>query len=138
MVNASTFAHNAEVAKLLLPGEDKVMVRGIQDNILLADFLALAGKAPLAMYLAQCNLDVHMPCARSLVRMPEELVFEEGTEVNSSLDRGKLAEVNLWIGLGGTVSGLHSDGFHNLHRSGLAHACCPRTEPLTLFHLQNA
>eukprot|EP00037_Helgoeca_nana_P013066 m.119784 g.119784 ORF g.119784 m.119784 type:complete len:596 (+) comp21814_c0_seq2:158-1945(+) len=114
--NASDWIVDPKVADLLRPGEETVMVRGLQEHMLLDTLLSMAGVIPHPLYLAHGNLDVHIPCARSLVTAPTTLVLEDSKPGQTPEEHGKLAEVNLWIGLGGTVSGLHSDAFHNLHR----------------------
>jgi len=110
---------SSSVARALKAGErssgrqeENLVVRGSQSFITLKDFVALSqgvGQLNTALYLFAGNTDVYMPGFRKLITAPRTLAPARGPP------SGPLAEVNMWLGVGGTVSGLHADQMHNLH-----------------------
>jgi hypothetical protein len=110
---ASEWASVPQVASQLEAGEATVVVRGAQEHMLLSDLLAMWGRAPQPIYLANGNMDVYLPCMRSAVNASHALL-DPTYGRNSSR---ALREVNVWVGVGGgTASGQHADvGLHNWH-----------------------
>lgn len=110
------------VRKLAAEHEDTLFVRGAQEYVLLSDFLRLdPTQLRRGLYLFNSNLAVYLPRLNDAIRAPPTLQVgaqPPGRRQQPPQPRrpaGRLAEVNLWKGYGGTISGLHFDALDNLH-----------------------
>jgi hypothetical protein len=102
------------IRALALEREEKLQVRAPLQYALLSDFLSLhtlkdGQHLENGLYLFNTNLAVFLPRIYDALSAPQSLQF------GPKHHRAEFSEANLWVGYGGTISGLHFDDMPNLH-----------------------